>query len=61
MEDVPVAILRERLAQFGLEGKDPEQLGDGTQVLGLTVVIEIGEVRWKQGSIVLEDPDVITR
>ena len=49
---VPATHVREHLAQFGLECKDPERLKEGAQVLGLTVAIEQGDLRWKRGKVV---------
>ena len=42
---VSVTRVREHLAQFGQECKDPERLKDGARVLGLVVAIEQGELR----------------
>ena len=59
-EDVmPVTHVREHLARFGLECKDPERLEDGTRVLGLAVAMEHGKLQWKQGSMVPDTPDIV--
>lgn len=47
---VPTTRIKEHLAQFGLECKDTEWLEDGTQVLGLTIGMDHGEMRWNYGS-----------
>ena len=47
---VPATCIREHLAQFGLKCKDPEQLEDGAQVLGLAVRMEHSELRRKCSS-----------
>ena len=58
---MPVTHIREHLARFGLECKDPEQLEDGTRVLGLVVTMEHGKLQWKRGSMVPDAPDIVTR
>ena len=61
-EDVMFATcVREHLARFGLECKDPERLEDGERVLGLAVAMEHGKLRWKRGSRVPDAPDIVTR
>ena len=61
-EDVmPATRVREHIARFGLECKDPERLGDGAQVLGLAVAMEHGKLRYKRGSMVPDAPDIVTR
>ena len=43
-EDVmPTTCVREHLARFGLESKDPEWLEDCARVLGLVVTMEHGK------------------
>ena len=58
-EVMPATHIREHLAQFGLECKDPEHLKDGAQELGLAVAIEQGELWLRQGSVVPIAPGVI--
>ena len=61
-EDVmPATRVREHLARFGLECKDPERLEDGARVLGLTVVMEHGKLRRKRGSMVPDAPYIVKR
>ena len=61
-EDVmPATRVREQLARFGLECKDPERLEDGARVLGLAVVMEHKKLRWKRRSMVPDAPDIVTR
>ena len=61
-EDVmPTTHVREHLARFGLEYKDPEWFEDGTQVLGLAVTMEHSKLRWKWGSMVPDAPDIVMR
>ena len=58
---IPVTRVREHLARFGLECKDPERLKDGTWVLRLAVVMEHGKLWWKWGTMVLDALDIVTR
>ena len=58
---MPATRVREHLARFGLECKDPERFEDGARVLGLAVAMEHGKVRWKRGSMVVDAPDIVTR
>ena len=61
-EDVrPTTRIREHLARFRLECKDPERLEDGARVLGLAVMMEHGKLRLKRGSMVPDAPDIVTR
>ena len=61
-EDVmPATRVREHLARFGLECKDPERLEDGARVLGLAVAMEHGKLQWKRGNMVPDTPDIVTR
>ena len=57
----PVLHIQVKLAQFGLDCKDPERLEDGVQVLGLDIWGKDGTLRWRQGSVVLGIPEVLTR
>ena len=58
-EDVmPATRVREHLARFGLECKDPEQLEDDTQMLGLAVAMEHGK---SGGSMVPNTLNVVMR
>ena len=47
--------------QFGFKCKDLEQLEDSARLLGLTVGMEHGELRWMWGNIVPEISMVVTR
>ena len=58
---MPATHVREHLARFGLECKDPERLEDDARVLGLVVAMEHGKLQWKQESMVLDAPDIVTR
>ena len=58
---VLATLTREHLAQFELECKDSERLEDCTWVLELAVMMEQGELRWRQGSVVPDTLDVITQ
>ena len=57
----PVSHIQAKLAQFGLDCKDPEWLEDRTCILGLEVSGEEGILRWKWGSVVLGISEVLTR
>ena len=59
-EDVmPTTRVREHLARFGLECKDPERLEDGPRVLRLTVTMKHGKLRWKRGGRVPDTPNIV--
>ena len=53
--------VREHLARFGFECKDPERLEDGARVLVLAIAMEHGKLRWKRESMVPDAPDIVTR
>ena len=56
-EDVtPTTSVREHLAQFELECKDPERLENGIRVLRLAVAKERGKLQWRRGSMVPNVP-----
>ena len=60
-EDVMSATcVREHLARFGLEFKDPERLEDGAWALGSAVAMKHGKLRWKRGSMVPGSLDIVT-
>ena len=59
-EDImPATRVREHLARFELECKDPERLEDGAQ-MGLAVAMEHGKLWWKRGSMVPDAPFMVT-
>ena len=61
-EDVmPSTCVREHLARFGLECKDPERLEDGARVLGSAVAMKHDKLWWKRGSMVPDAPNIVTR
>ena len=57
---LPVSHIREHLARFELECKDPERLEDGARVLGLAVAMRHGKLQWKRGSRVPDAPYIVT-
>ena len=55
------ACVRDHLLQFGLARKDPEQLRDGTHVLGLRVMEKHGKLQWCCGGELPMLPDILAR
>ena len=61
-EDVVSAQrVRQHLATYGLLTKEPERVGDGTRLLGLTVWKERGKLLWRRGSELDEIPAQLIR
>ena len=61
-EDVmPATCVREYLARFGLECKDPEWLEAGARVLELAIATEHSKLRWMRRSMVPDAADIVLR
>ena len=61
-EDVVSAqYVKQHLARYGLQAKEPERAVDGTRLLGLAVRRENGRLLWTRGSEVDAIPDQLSR
>ena len=58
---VSVQYVENHLLRYGLECKPAERVADGARVLGLEVLGERGELRWKRNNAFGEVPDTLTR
>ena len=58
---VSVQCVDNHLLRYGLECKPAERVADGARMLGLEVLGERGELRWKRNNAFGEVPDTLTR